>query len=132
MPRPTRQPGRLPDYDLKVFNRETTKSTYVGAGWLRDDGGINISIDQCVHLTADPNLVFTLWPVDAAKKGDGRSGSDAPDSARRQFKAREEGDYTARRDRAAKPNDGKPKPEPEEEEEPDFFGDKPGDDGIPF
>ncbi len=65
MPRPHRPKGRRPDYDLKVFHKETEKNAYVGAAWLDPNTGrINIHLDLCVHLQHDPNVILTLFPVD--------------------------------------------------------------------
>lgn len=54
--------SRVPDYRLRVLNKETNQRATVGAGWLNENESISIRLDLCSVLTADPNLVITLFP----------------------------------------------------------------------
>ncbi len=109
MPRPTRpESGRRPDYDLKVYHKETGKSSYVGAGWKQENGSIKVSIDLCVHLVNDPNLTLSLWPVDTGKPPEQRSGGE---------KAKRGPMH---------------KPPPDAADDDNFFDDPPGSAEIPF
>jgi hypothetical protein len=54
--------GRQPDWTLNALNKETDQKSPVGVAWSNDNGSISIRLNGWVQLTADPNLVLTLFP----------------------------------------------------------------------
>ncbi len=55
--------GRKPDYNVSVLNKATEQRGPVGVGWLNEDGSISISLNMCVILRSDPDLVINVFPV---------------------------------------------------------------------
>lgn len=53
-----------PTHRLKVLNKFDDARTEVGAGWLNADGSLSITLNPCVVLTRDTNIVITLFPID--------------------------------------------------------------------
>jgi hypothetical protein len=53
----------LPTHSLSVLNKTDSSRCTVGAGWLNPDGSISISLNPCVNLTKDSNIVIRLFPV---------------------------------------------------------------------
>lgn len=45
--------GVKPTFRLKVKDSETGSQAEVGAGWLNDDGSINVKLNPCVVLSYD-------------------------------------------------------------------------------
>jgi len=54
---------RKPEYKLKALNKKDDSHCEVGAGWLNANGSISITINPCVTLTRDANIVLMLFPV---------------------------------------------------------------------
>lgn len=51
-----------PTHAFKALDKTTLHRTLLGAGWLNKDGSISISLNPCVVITPDPNIVLTLFP----------------------------------------------------------------------
>lgn len=54
--------GRMPDYQVKAMNKETSRSHRVGAAWLNDNASISIDLDEFVVLAGKDRPVITLFP----------------------------------------------------------------------
>lgn len=76
--------GRLPDYRLKVLNRENDYSSSIGAAWKNDDGSISIQLDHFVVLKGrghGGDIVITLFLNDKERKRSRKpddTGDDVP------------------------------------------------------
>lgn len=67
-------PGRRPDYKVSAMNKFNDHKGQVGAAWLNDNGSISIKLNAFVVLSAENDLVITLFPHDGG--GSQPRGSD--------------------------------------------------------
>jgi hypothetical protein len=54
--------GRSPDYILSILDKETDERGRVGVAWNNPSGSIGIVLNTRVVITANKNLVLTLFP----------------------------------------------------------------------
>jgi hypothetical protein len=60
--------ARKPDYWVKAMNKATNEKRKIGAAWTNPDQSISIDIDAFTVLSAHPNLVITMFPIDRSGK----------------------------------------------------------------
>lgn len=58
----TQNVSRKPDFKLSALNKTNEHKGKVGAAWKNPDGTISIALDPFVALSANDNLLITLFP----------------------------------------------------------------------
>lgn len=57
--------GPKPQYRLCALNKRTgQKSQNLGAAWINDIGSISLTLNLCVVMQSDPDMVYTLFPTE--------------------------------------------------------------------
>jgi hypothetical protein len=54
--------GNLPDYVVKVKERNSEARTQIGAAWAREDGSVTIKLNPCVVISWKDDVYITLYP----------------------------------------------------------------------
>jgi hypothetical protein len=83
----------MPTFRLKVKDQDTGATAEVGAGWLNDDGTINVKLNPCVVLSYD-NLkgkYLTLFVVGSQAKNPTSAARKAVEQIRAARAAAESG-----------------------------------------
>ncbi len=74
--------GRRPDYILSALCKRTELRGRVGAAWVNEDGTLSIKLNAFVVLSANDDLVITLFENDDKnapwKRGKGSPEGDTP------------------------------------------------------
>lgn len=55
---------RKPDYRVKAMNKETNEKNTIGAAWLNPDRSISMVLDPFIVMSANKNLVITIFPIE--------------------------------------------------------------------
>lgn len=86
------KPGRQPDYQLHAMNKSTDEKARVGAAWTEDDGRISIKLNSFTQLSAGPDLVLSLFPVNdkdrerwAKERAENKRAGHNPDGSAKPF-----------------------------------------------
>ena len=53
-----------PTHLLKVKEREGEGKTTIGVGWMRTDGSMSVSLNPCVVLSWQDNVIINLFPIE--------------------------------------------------------------------
>jgi hypothetical protein len=64
----SKDPGRRPTHRLSVKSRTDRGQGVIGAGWMREDGSISISLNPCVVLSHDDDVMIFLFPNDEERR----------------------------------------------------------------
>lgn len=53
-----------PTHILSVKQRKGEGRGKIGVGWLNEDGSMSVSLNPCVVLSSNDDVIITLFPVD--------------------------------------------------------------------
>lgn len=63
--------GRRPDYSVNAMDKRTGEKARIGAAWINPDCSIRIVLNPFVVLTANPDLVITMFTNKTTGPDDG-------------------------------------------------------------